>query len=121
APARGHGRLLPVQLVPEPSLQSIRSPFLPSEGSHSKIKSGRETHRTRPCAFEQAVNYTERATFKQMRLGRCQPRLYDLADDASIGVFTGQSSLDGLHDFAHVLNGTRACFGDHGRDDLFDL
>src|ERR1044071_7251647 len=32
-----------------------------------KRKSGRETHRTRPRAFEQAVNYTERAGFKQPR------------------------------------------------------
>src|ERR1044071_10162354 len=32
-----------------------------------KRKSGRETHVTRPLAFEQAVNYTERAGFKQPR------------------------------------------------------
>src|ERR1051325_8499731 len=32
-----------------------------------KRKSGRETHRTRPRAFEQAVNYTETTGFKQPR------------------------------------------------------
>src|SRR5215510_3457224 len=36
-------------------------------GSRPKRKSGRETHRTRPRAFEQAVNYTERPGFKQPR------------------------------------------------------
>src|ERR1043166_6913267 len=39
-------------------------------GSRPKRKSGRETHRTRPRAFEQAVNYTETKGFRQPRTAR---------------------------------------------------
>src|SRR6185295_7986468 len=70
-----------------PLSNRLVSHLSPSDGSRPKRKSGRETHRTRPRAFEQAANYTERATFKQTRLGGSQPRFYDLADEPSVSVF----------------------------------
>jgi hypothetical protein len=58
----------------------------PFGGLSPKEKSGRETHRTRPRAFEQAVDYTETTIGRQLGSGLAL-RLSAFAGDLFSGKF----------------------------------